>query len=78
MTMIQTRPFVAGNSQAIRLPKAFAYPKDTPLMMTKEHDVITIRPVQNLAAVPALFAELGQVLGEFERLELDDNGRDWP
>lgn len=77
MLSIHTKPFVAGNSQAIRLPKDFAYPDNTPLILSKENGVITIRPVQTLANVPSLFAQIGSQMDEFERLDLDDDGRDW-
>lgn len=77
MLTLQTKPFLSGNSQAIRLPKEFAYPDNTPLILSKDNGVITIRPVQNLAEVPALFAEIGKVVGEIERVELDDNERAW-
>lgn len=77
MLSIHTKPFIAGNSQAIRLPKDFAYPENTPLILSKENGVITIRPVQTLADVPSLFAQIGSQVGEFERVELDDDGRDW-
>lgn len=77
MLSIQTKPFLAGNSQAIRLPKEFAYPENTPLILSKNNGVITICPVQDLGQVPALFAEIGEMMGEFERVELDDDGRNW-
>ena len=77
MQSIHTKPFVAGNSQAIRLPKDFAYPDNTPLILSKENGVITIRPVESLADVPKLFAEIGNQLTDFERVELGEDGRDW-
>lgn len=77
MLSIQTKPFLAGNSQAIRLPKEFAYPENTPLILSKNNGVITISPVQNLGQVPALFAEIGEMMGDFERMELNDDGRSW-
>ncbi|MDH2927751.1 antitoxin [Lonepinella koalarum] len=77
MPTIQTKPFVAGNSQAIRLPKDFAYPDNTPLILTKHNGVITIRPVENLSTVPEIFAQIGKQMGEFERIELDETERNW-
>lgn len=77
MLTIQTKPFLSGNSQAIRLPKEFAYPSDTPLILSKDNGVITIRPVQNLGEVPSLFAKIGETLGDIERAEFDDNEREW-
>lgn len=77
MLTLQTKPFLSGNSQAIRLPKEFAYPDNTPLILSKDNGVITIRPIQNLGEVPSLFAEIGKVVGDIERAELDDSERVW-
>jgi antitoxin VapB len=41
----KTKPFKSGNSQAVRLPKAFAYPEGTELELMKEGAVVTLRPV---------------------------------
>ncbi len=58
--------YIVGNSQAIHLPKAFAYPKNTPLMITKEKDTVTLKPVKNLAQVPELFAQIGKNTANFD------------
>jgi antitoxin VapB len=42
----KTKPFKSGNSQAVRLPKAFAYPEGTELEMVREGDVVTLRPAR--------------------------------
>jgi antitoxin VapB len=42
----RTKPFKSGNSQAVRLPKAFAYPEGTELEMVREGDVVTLRPTR--------------------------------
>lgn len=78
MPTIHTKPIMAGNSQAVRLPKEFAYPANTPLILSKENGVITIRPVTTLVEVPQIFKALGDKMGdEFERMDLDDVERDW-
>ena len=78
MPTIQTKPFIAGNSQAIRPPKEFAYPENTQLILHKENGVTTIRPVASLADVPNIFQTLGdKMTGDFERIDLDDAERDW-
>lgn len=78
MLNILTQPFISGNSQAVRLPKSIAYPPNTPLVISKENDVVTITPVKTLAHVPALFTALGQHLTSgFERDELIENERAW-
>lgn len=75
MNSIHTKVFNAGNSQAVRLPKDFAYPTGTQLILTKENDVVTIRPVQNLADVLPIFAKIGKQIGQIERMEFEDNQR---
>lgn len=78
MPTIHTKPIMAGNSQAVRLPKGFAYPANTPLILSKENGVITIRPVTTLGEVPQIFKALGDKMSdEFERMDLDDVERDW-
>ena len=78
MPTIQTKPFKAGNSQAVRLPKEFAYPENTQLILHKENGVITIRPITSLADVPSIFQALGdKMAGDFERMDLEDVERDW-
>jgi antitoxin VapB len=42
----KTKPFRSGNSQAVRLPKAFAFPEGTELEMVREGDVVTLRPAK--------------------------------
>lgn len=42
----KTKPFKSGNSQAVRLPKGFAYPEGTELEMVKEGNVVTLRPIK--------------------------------
>jgi antitoxin VapB len=42
----RTKTFQSGNSQAVRLPKALAFPEGTELEMIKEGSVIRLRPVR--------------------------------
>lgn len=42
----KTKPFKSGNSQAIRLPKGFAYPEGTELEMVRNGDIVTLRPAK--------------------------------
>ena len=44
MTVVKTKTFKSGNSEAIRLPKEIAYGVGTEVEITREGDVITIRP----------------------------------
>lgn len=81
MNSIVISPFNSGNSQAIRLPKAFAFPSNTRLIINKEGDKLTIEPVKTLEDVPSLFAKLGECMGDdlvnFERDEFEEIERDW-
>ena len=42
-TPIHTRTFKSGNSVAVRLPKTFAIPADTEVVLEKAGDRVTIR-----------------------------------
>jgi antitoxin VapB len=46
MQTYRIKTFKSGNSQAVRLPKGFAYPEGTELEMVKEGSVIRLRPVR--------------------------------
>lgn len=50
MTAIRTKTFKSGNSQAVRLPKALAFPPGTELEVVREGDVVTLRPVEDKVA----------------------------
>lgn len=61
MTIVTTRTFRSGNSQAVRLPKEVAYNGEVELTIEKSGDVITMYPkrptlkemVDKLRNVPA-------------------------
>lgn len=80
-----TMPFISGNSQAVRLPKAFAFEPNVPVSITKQDDKLIIEPVKTLANAPALFAELGKAIekdrqggeSKFMRDTLVENERSW-
>ncbi|MGB7406701.1 MAG: AbrB/MazE/SpoVT family DNA-binding domain-containing protein [Pacificimonas sp.] len=44
MTTITSKTFRSGNSEAVRLPKSVAFGRDTPVVIQREGDTITIRP----------------------------------
>lgn len=46
MQTIRTKPFRSGNSQAVRLPKGFDFEDGVELELTREGNVVTIRPVK--------------------------------
>lgn len=77
--MITTLPFMSGNSQAIRLPKAFAFAPNVPVVIHKEDNKLIIEPVPTLANAPELFKKLGEFANQndFVRDELVENDRAW-
>lgn len=44
MNAISGKTFKSGNSVAVRLPKAIAFAPDTPILIERKGDVVTIRP----------------------------------
>ena len=44
MTILTTKAFRSGNSEAVRLPKGFAYGTDVELEIERIGEVTTIRP----------------------------------
>ena len=61
MTIVDSRTFRSGNSEAVRLPKDVAFGRDVALTIIRSGDVLTIYPsrppigdlVARLAALPA-------------------------
>lgn len=74
--MLTTMPFMAGNVQAIHLPKSLAFEPNVPVVIHKENDKLIIEPVQTLANVPELFAKLGNEQ-DIQRETLAENERAW-
>ena len=46
MATHKTKTFKSGNSQAVRLPKALAFPDGTELEIVRKGDVVTMRPAK--------------------------------
>ena len=46
MTMVKTRTFRSGNSEAIRLPREVAFGDDVELVVVRSGDVMTIYPAR--------------------------------
>ncbi|QMT32120.1 antitoxin [Alysiella filiformis] len=74
--MLTTMPLMAGNVQAIHLPKSLAFEPNVPVVIHKENDKLIIEPVQTLANVPELFAQLGNEQ-DIQRETLAENERTW-
>lgn len=55
----RTKPFKSGNSQAVRLPKALAFPEGTELEMVREGAKIVLSP---------MFAQCQDRLSELSKL----------
>lgn len=56
MSVIRTRTFRSGNSEAIRLPRGIAFGEGAELIVIRSGDVITIYPAKT--SVKEMLAEL--------------------
>jgi len=72
-----TRQFMAGNSPAVRIPTAMAFPNKTELVVMREGDRIIVEPKEKtLGCIPELLHSLNEnFVGE--RQEFIDADRDW-
>ncbi len=50
MIQVATWTFRSGNSEAVRLPKSIGYGRDIDVLVERNGDVITIRPLTDAAA----------------------------
>ena len=76
----RTKPFRNGASQAVRIPKAMAFADGEEVEVSREGDVVTIRPVRRTLGEMGLDAALdalGEALEGFERDQGEDQERDW-
>ena len=74
MTVVKTKTFKSGNSEAIRLPKEVAYGPDTELVVVRSGDVLTIYPVRRS------FQDMLERLKALPKPETRETreGIDWP
>ena len=63
MSAINSKTFKSGNSVAVRLPKEVAFAPDTPVIIERNGDVLTIRPVRDPATEKARLKQLLDDLG---------------
>ncbi len=56
MTVVRSRTFRSGNSEAIRLPRDVAFGQDVELVIVRSGDVMTIYPAT--LSVPAMIDRL--------------------
>ena len=56
MTVVRSRTFRSGNSQAIHLPKDVAFGEDVELLIVRSGDVMTIYPATK--AIPEMIERL--------------------
>jgi len=56
MTIVRSRTFRSGNSEAVRLPRDVAFGEDVELMIVRSGDVMTIYPAA--ASIPEMIARL--------------------
>ena len=77
---VPTRLFQNGNSQAVRIPKALAYPRlDMEVEVVRRGDELIVRPVKRkLTGLADAFHRLEPFFRGFEREQAVDDGRSWP
>ena len=68
MTVITTRTFKSGNSEALRLPKELAYGIGTELTLERSGEVLTIRPKTKAPHSPTWRQDLRAMLDALEAL----------
>jgi len=56
MTIVRTRTFRSGNSEAVRLPRDVAFGENVELVIVRSGDVMTIYPAAT--TIPAMIARL--------------------
>ena len=56
MTVVRSRTFRSGNSEAIRLPRDVAFGEDVELVIVRSGDVMTIYPAAS--SIPEMVARL--------------------
>jgi antitoxin VapB len=56
MTVVRSRTFRSGNSEAVRLPRDVAFGDDVELVIVRSGDVMTIYPAA--ASIPEMIARL--------------------
>jgi antitoxin VapB len=70
MTVLKTRTFRSGNSEAVRLPKDIAFGPNVELTMVRSGDVLTIYPTR--PSIEALIKTL-EVLPKPDHVEIRDD-----
>ena len=56
MTVVRSRTFRSGNSEAVRLPRDVAFGEDVELVIVRSGDVMTIYPAAS--SIPEMVARL--------------------
>lgn len=59
MTVVRSRTFRSGNSEAIRLPRDVAFGEDVELVIVRSGDVMTIYPAAS--TIPEMIARLREL-----------------
>ena len=76
-TVFTTRQFRAGNSQAVRIPSAMAFPPKTELVVRRDGDRIIVEPKEKkLGDIPKLFKALDKYFVG-ERPDFEETERNW-
>ncbi len=74
-----TRLFQNGNSQAVRIPKEFAFADiETEVEILRRGEELVVRPVKRkLTNLPEAMRRAGRHFKDFKRGDIDQDERDW-
>ena len=74
----RTRLYRNGASQAVRIPKALAFPEDIEVELVRRGDEVVVRPVaRRLAGLGDALRKMGAGWDGFERDAGEADERDW-
>lgn len=75
----RTKLYRNGASQAVRIPKDLAWPKEIEVELVRRGDEVVVRPVHRpLAGLGSALRQMGSSMTGFERDDGDHQERDWP
>lgn len=74
----RTRLYRNGASQAVRIPKALAFPEDIEVELIRRGDEVIVRPAERrLTGLGATLRRMGDAMRGFEREDGGHQERDW-
>lgn len=74
----RTKLYRNGASQAVRIPKALAWPEDIEVELVRQGDAVIVRPVTRpLSGLGRALRQMGEGMERFERDPGEGQERDW-